>query len=53
MTTPIDIKAAKERLERKKYAALVLSEFSSLEHENKREKEEFRAEVERKARENV
>lgn len=53
MSKPIDMKAAKVRLERKKYAALVLAEFSSLEHEDKRKTEESRAEVERKARENM
>jgi hypothetical protein len=50
MSQPTDMKAAKARLGRKKYAALVLAEFSSLEHEDKRKIEENRAEVERKAR---
>lgn len=44
------MKAAKTRLERKKYAALVLAAFDSREHEDKRKIEENRAEVERKAR---
>jgi len=47
---PIDMKAAKARMERKKYAAMVLGTFSRLEHEDKRKLEEKRAEVERKAR---
>ena len=50
MSQPTEMKAAKARLERKKYAALVLAEFSSLGHEDKRAAEEKRAEVERKAR---
>ena len=50
MSQLTDMKAAKARLERKKYAAQVLAEFSSLEHEDKRKLEEKRAEVDRKAR---
>ena len=50
MNKPIDMKAAKARLERKKYAALVLGVFDGQEHEDRRKMEEKRAEVERKAR---
>lgn len=50
MNKPVDIKAAKERLERKKHSALVLENFDKLVHAEKREIQERRAEIERIAR---
>lgn len=50
MSKPVDMNAAKKRLERKKYAALVLGSFDAASHAAKRKTEETRAEVERKAR---
>jgi len=50
MSNPIELKAAKERLERKKYAAQVLSVFDRLTHAERRQLQERRIVVERKAR---
>jgi len=50
MSKPVDMNAAKKRLERKKYAALVLGSFDDIAHADRRKTEEARAEVERKAR---
>lgn len=46
----VDIKSAKERIERKKYAALVLGISDKMDHEDNKKIQEKRAEVERKAR---
>lgn len=50
MNKPIDIKAAEERLKRKRYAVQVLTAYDKIEHVDKRGKLEKRAEIERKAR---
>lgn len=50
MNKPIDLKAAKERLQRKKYEALVLSTWDRMTADEKRQQAQQRAEVERKAR---
>lgn len=50
MSQPTNMKAAKARLERKKYAARVLGVFDEMKHADNKSIQEQRAEVERKAR---
>lgn len=46
----IDIKAGKAKVERKKYAALVLNTFDRFEHQTEQQRKEVRALVQRNAR---
>ena len=47
---PINFKAAKAAIQRKRYADRVLAEFDKLDHKQKRETKDNKSEVERKAR---
>lgn len=49
-TTPIDLTAARKTKAKKNYAALVLKVWDDMDHEQRREFLEKRAEVQRKAR---
>jgi len=50
MSDPIDMKSAKKRIDRKKYANLVIMSFDKIALDAKRNIVEKRSEVERKAR---
>lgn len=53
MVAPIDLKAAKAALERKKYAAMVLTEFDKQTRQHAAPIRQERAEVRRKAKEQL
>lgn len=46
----VPLQEGKKRLEKKRYAALVLHAYDDLQHQEKRAQQEQRAAVERKAR---
>lgn len=50
MTEPIDIRQEQHRREKAKYRAAVLEAWNRLDHLDKRQQQEKKAEVERKAR---
>lgn len=47
----LELQSAKKRLERKRYADLVLKTYDDQRHQENRQLQERRAEIERKARE--
>jgi len=53
MDTPIDMKAAQERLQQKRYAKQVLAAWDQIEHQEARERIILKKEVERKARQRL
>lgn len=50
MSKVVDLKAAKEAAERRKYAGLVLAKYDDFQHAEKRDQKDRAAEVNRQAR---